>query len=329
LIGDLIKQCIKEKIGALLHNTNTCILVYADDILLISPNDYQLQKLLDICEKYGEMWRIKFNPLKSNIIEFGIQFFDNSEFYLNKRIIPKVDMLKYLGVYLNKNLDFDTLASDKFLKVQKSIFSLSFLGLKPSGISPFLQSFIYKTYCLSQFTYALETTTLLKGTRDYLNVSQNNLIRQILGLPRTCHMSRILKCLNIYNMEELYISTKLSFLESIRNNSVSSDIFRYLCNNKNKRKSHSKSFVQDIKLLEINFHKEISVIYENPLGYKKLLKKKTANQDGILDSIYSCLNSYKSNTFKKMLVDLTKPDFIREDEEFQELLQYLIIEGYS
>ena len=87
-------------------------------------------------------------------------------------------------------------------------------------------------------------------------------------------------------MEELYISTKLSFLESIKNNSVSSDIFRYLCNNKNKRKSHSKSFVQDIKLLEINFHKEISVIFENPLGYKKLLKKKTANQDGILDSIY-------------------------------------------
>ena len=208
---------------------------------------------------------------------------------------------------LMKNLDFDTLASDKFLKVQKSIFSLSFLGLKPSGVSPFLQSFIYKTYCLSQFTYALETTTLLKGTRDYLNVSQNNLIRQILGLPRTCHMSRILKCLNIYNMEELYISTKLSFLESIRNNSVSSDIFRYLCNNKNKRKSHSKSFVQDIKLLEINFHKEISVIYENPLGYKKLLKKKTANQDGILDSIYSCLNSYKSNTFKKMLAPIKLP----------------------
>ena len=29
-----------------------------------------------------------------------------------------------------------------------------------------------------------------------------------------------------------------------------------------------------------------------------------------------------------MLDDLTKPDFIREDEEFQELLQYLIIDGY-
>ena len=97
-------------------------------------------------------------------------------------------------------------------------------------------------------------------------------------------------------MEELYVSTKLSFLESIKNNSVSSDIFRYLCDNKNKSKRYSKSFVQDIKLLENNFHKEISVIFENPLVFKNLLKKRPITQDGILDSIYSCLNKYKSNT---------------------------------
>ena len=30
-----------------------------------------------------------------------------------------------------------------------------------------------------------------------------------------------------------------------------------------------------------------------------------------------------------MLEELTKPQFIKDDEEFQELLQYLIIAGYS
>ena len=30
-----------------------------------------------------------------------------------------------------------------------------------------------------------------------------------------------------------------------------------------------------------------------------------------------------------MLEELTKPQFIKDDEEFQELLQYLIISGYS
>ena len=45
--------------------------------------------------------------------EFGNQFCENSEFYLIfHELFQKVDLLKYLGVFLNKNLDFDTLAGD-------------------------------------------------------------------------------------------------------------------------------------------------------------------------------------------------------------------------
>ena len=98
----------------------------------------------------------------------------NNSFKTQISILINVEKIKYLGVFIDKNLDFDHLANEKFLNFQRSIFSLSFLGLKPFGIYPFLQSFINRTYCLSQFTYALETTTLLKKTRDYLNVSQNN-----------------------------------------------------------------------------------------------------------------------------------------------------------
>ena len=83
LVDGLIKKCISAKAGALIHKINTCIIVYANDILLISSNDYQLQNLLNICGEYGEMWRIKFNSNKSNIIEFGNQFYNNYDFYLN------------------------------------------------------------------------------------------------------------------------------------------------------------------------------------------------------------------------------------------------------
>ena len=236
LIDDLITICINAKIGAVFNNINVSIIVYADDILLISPNDDHLQKLLNICSDFGS---IIFNSKKSNIIEFGPQFFSFSQFYLNNLIIPKVNKLKYLGVFIDKSLDFDLLANEKFKNVQKSIFSLSYLGLKPSAISPHLQAFIYKTYCLSQFTYALETTTLRKKTRDYLNVSQNNLIRQVIGLPRLCHISNILRCIKIFNIEDLYISSKLSFLNSIKNNEMSLLIFSHLTNIKDTKKINS------------------------------------------------------------------------------------------
>ena len=135
----------------------------------------------------------------------------------------------------------------------------SFLGLKPNSISLHLQSFIYKTYCLSQFTYSLETTVLNQDTRNYLNISQNNIIRQILGIHKLCHMSQILKCLKIINFEDLYISSKLSFLNSIIQNEITKNIFLYLCSKKRNRLS--KSFVQDIKVLENRFQSKIGTIY--------------------------------------------------------------------
>ena len=205
---------------------------------------------MDICSNYSQVWRIKFNSSKSNIIEFGNQIFKNSKFYINNNPISKVDKIEYLGVAIDSKLDFDLSATENFIKVQKSVFSLSFLGLQPSRISPFLQSFIYKTYCLSKFTYALETCVLKKVTRDYLNVSQNNLIRQIIGLNYFCHMSKILKILKLFNFEELYCSSKLSFLVSIKNNLISDYIFSYLCKNKNEKSPRTKSFVCDIRFLE-------------------------------------------------------------------------------
>jgi hypothetical protein len=67
-------------------------------------------------------------------------------FFINKSGISKVDEITYLGVKINKNLNFNESAIEKFTEVQKSVFSLSFLGLHPKSISSKLKSFIYKTY---------------------------------------------------------------------------------------------------------------------------------------------------------------------------------------
>jgi hypothetical protein len=259
IIDDLIYACINERIGARIENINASIIVYADDIILLSPVDSHLQKLLNICDDYSKSWRMRFNAKKSNLIEFGPQFFKNSNFYINDSLITYVEEITYLGVKINNKLNFNENAIEKFLEVQKSVFSLSFLGLQPKSLSPKLQSFIYKTYCLSQFTYGLETSVLNKDTRDFLNICQNNVLRQILGLHKNCHMSNILKCLRLYSFEDLYVSSKLSFLNSIKQNKITSNIFSLLCNAQRSRLS--KSFLQDIKVLERRFNLKIEQIY--------------------------------------------------------------------
>ena len=197
--------------------------------------------------------------------------------------------------------------------MQKSIFSLSFLGLTPRGVTPALKAFIYKTYCLSQYTYGLETTTLKTETRDFLNISQNNLIRQFIGINKYNHMSNILKSLNIYNFHELYISSKLSFLETIKNNELSMRIFDILCRELDRTYKKSQSFSKDILLLQSHFGIDIELIFAGPSILKRSMKLTFKERDGLTDSI-TCLANIKKSPYNEILNNLTKPEFLIEYE---------------
>ena len=82
-------------------------------------------------------------------------------------------------------------------------------------------------------------------------------------------------------------------------------------------------------MLEKHFVMNFNEIYENEKLNKlyNSLKNEFKQKDGLSDSIKTCLLNYQDKSYRFMLDDLTKPDFIKEDEEFQILIQYLIISG--
>ncbi len=71
----------------------------------------------------------------------------------------------------------------------------------------------------------------------------------------------------------------------------------------------------------------IEQIYSESITLKMTLKKSFDIRNGIIDSIpvNTCFSKFKSNL--SLLDNLIKPDSIRENEAFQQLLQYLIITG--
>ena len=119
LIDRLIESIIELDIGAHIGIINVSVIVYADDIIIISPRSIHLQKILDTCSDYGK--ELKFNPHKSNIIEFGKQIIQNNIFKIGDNKIPIVDEIIYLGITLNKNLNFDTISREKF-KMFRNLF---------------------------------------------------------------------------------------------------------------------------------------------------------------------------------------------------------------
>ena len=134
--------------------------------------------------------------------------------------------------------------TDNFNKVRKTFFSLHGFGMKLNGLNPYLQAFLYKTYCLSKSTYALEIMSLNFKKINELNMSQNFLVRFMLRLNKFNHISDINSALKIMNIKHLYYKHKLGFIKQIKNNSISNQIYNIL---KNQNKDYSTlSFLKDI-----------------------------------------------------------------------------------
>ena len=63
---------------------------YADDIALIAPSIYSLEKMIMICKTYADKFKITFNPAKSKLLCFNTLSCYIAPIYLNGQKIPVV-----------------------------------------------------------------------------------------------------------------------------------------------------------------------------------------------------------------------------------------------
>ena len=112
-INDLARQIKESELGINLDNLNFSILLYADDMAVISDSEEKLQKMLDIMHEWCNKWRIKINCSKTNVVHFrpASKVRTNSEFHIGSNKIQLVEKYKYLGVVLNEYIDYEITSS--------------------------------------------------------------------------------------------------------------------------------------------------------------------------------------------------------------------------
>jgi len=250
-----------------------------------------MQLLLDICDNFSKKWAIEFNPSKSKFIVFGSNKFSNTKLYLNGRPITYSNTVKYLGIEFNNTLYFSNFFINKFKAVSNSFFSFNSFGFKPGGINPFLQSFIYKSYCISRLLYGFEILTISKKTLKNMNISQNNIIRYMTGLSRNSHISNTRKILKLLSIDELSSYMKLTFVKNLINNNLCIKFFDYLLNTnyKNNTKSFIKEFMDVCILMNLNHEHVINNINTVSKDFKNSCVEFDKNTE--TDLILTCLNN--------------------------------------
>ena len=274
-INDLIVECYESGFGASFFDIIMCIIGFCDDIGLMSSSIEDLQALLNICYEYSKKWAIEFNIPKCQYIVFGSNKFDDACLHLGGLQLPFSSLFKYLGIEFTRDLNMSQFFIDKFSSVRKSFFSLNAFGFKPGGVNPFLQSYIYKAFCLSRILYGIEIMHINKKTINILNLTQNSIVRYMTGLSKNSHISNVLKILKIFSIHELYLYMKLIFVKNLKNNIICNKIFGYLLLAKYKDKSTTKSFIKDFKNVCVYINK---------------------NEEFVINNINEVINGFKDNS---------------------------------
>jgi len=96
-IDDPITDLRLSGYGANIGNIFAGCLLYADDIVLLSPSCRGFQKLITACEQYGRLWDLKFNSLKSQVATFGSKCPTNQMITLFNAPLQWADKVKQNG----------------------------------------------------------------------------------------------------------------------------------------------------------------------------------------------------------------------------------------
>ena len=132
-INDL-EQHSMSRCGVMILDIHVSSPVQADDIALISTNNGDIHKMVNISESYSYVWKFKFNPSKSIQLNFGGHP-QNKDIILNNSLIPVQSSAKHVGVLLNSKLN----SVERTMQACRT-FRSSALGLMKTGLHPSVAS---------------------------------------------------------------------------------------------------------------------------------------------------------------------------------------------
>ena len=107
-VDEISKMLNKVHVGCFVGTMLVNHLMYADDLVLLSPSAAGLSILLSICSTYGIEYDVMYNSTKRNILVFRSRLLKNVhvlEFEINNTAIDRVPIYKYLGHCINDKPD--------------------------------------------------------------------------------------------------------------------------------------------------------------------------------------------------------------------------------
>ena len=189
-INDLIKELRRNRDGCWVNSVYVGIIVYADDIVLLSPSIDGLQNMINTCSRYAKSHNLTFSthdePAKSKTkcMAFLRKKRELSKTNLCGKPLPWVDSVKHLGTTITNNLnrltDQDLLEKRAMYIARNNELSQEFYYAHPKT-----KIWINNVYNTS--FYGAPLWDISSRNFEKLEKTWNVSIRTMLSLPRNTH----------------------------------------------------------------------------------------------------------------------------------------------
>ncbi|RNA34954.1 RNA-directed DNA polymerase from mobile element jockey-like [Brachionus plicatilis] len=181
--------------GAKVNHVKIDIILYADDILLISNSVEGLNKMFETTGKFGVKWEININPKKTVYMGFGLV---NNPFATIKSTfdgmeVQRVKSAKYLEMLINEKISNSDHVNNRRTITLSAVNKLKRSVISSKLLSPKIKVFCYKTYCSSTLHYGLELIALNKKEMPALQTTESTIVKNLFKLGK-----RGVKAVNYY-----------------------------------------------------------------------------------------------------------------------------------
>ena len=161
------------------------VFAYADDLVLVSDSEKDLQRLINIVHKWCSIWRLEVNLSKTKVVHYRSSRRSKTQviFSWGERCIDITDGYRYLGVYLDEHLNFEVHCENIYNSAGRALGKIlsKFSYFKNVGYKTFRK--IFESNVESILSYSV--SALASKKYDFERV-QSRAARYFLGVhPKT------------------------------------------------------------------------------------------------------------------------------------------------
>ena len=221
----LIQQLDATGLGAMVCGKHVPVVAYADDLLVMSGNALDLQKLLDSVSEFSVSWRLEFvNPVpsatKSHCFIFGAGLLaQRPEWHLCNQLLTCKEYTEHLGVQLHPNLQGRVHVDARVSRGRGAYFGLSRAGLFSSQLPGPDKAFLWRAIVSPTLLFGCALCPLGPADISRLESWQAATVKAALRLPSRAHHTALLAALHIPKVQEtLRRSIIACFRDAFREN---------------------------------------------------------------------------------------------------------------